>query len=83
MLRRNTDQLPRKVTKTKEEYEAQAALLGMKYSPLSHTFYVQPLAVTSAWEREPELDADTMEEVAVMDVGLRVLKNIGQSDGSS
>ena len=69
--------------RTREEYDAQAALLGMKYSPSSHTFYIQPLTITSANDREPEFDADTMEEVAVMDVGLRILKNIGQSNGSS
>ena len=76
MLRKNSDQLPRKVPKTREEYEAQAALLGMKYSPSSHTFYIQPLAITTANDREPELDADTMEELNWRQVLCRV------SDGS-
>jgi hypothetical protein len=58
---------------TKEEYEAQAALMEMEYSPSSHTFWKKDKSLHGMSQHHPELDADTLEEISSADVGHRIL----------
>ncbi len=60
--------------KTKAEYDAQAALMGMQYSPTSHSFFTMQADNTII---DQEYDPDTMAPLTPIEVGERILANLG------
>jgi hypothetical protein len=60
--------------KTREEYDAQAALMGMRYSPTSHSFFTMQSDNTLI---DQEFDPDTLAPLTPTEVGERILANLG------
>ena len=72
-------------SKSREEYEATAMLLGYEYDMNTHTFvdYKKIIPESGEFFDAPyEYDADTLEPVMPDEVGRRIENNLKERDGT-